>query len=86
MTADDVYDWPGPLQPANEVSWNDAQAWFKQRQLAAAELRLPGEAEWEFACRAGTQTVITPSGLEPEMTGPKPVVLPITPRGRPTEL
>ena len=25
--------------------------------------------------------LVTPSGLEPEMTGPKPVVLPITPRG-----
>ena len=25
--------------------------------------------------------MVTPPGLEPEMTGPKPVVLPITPRG-----
>ena len=52
----DEYDWPGPLQPANQVSWNDAQAWFQLGELAAAGLRLPGQTEWEFACRAGTQT------------------------------
>jgi formylglycine-generating enzyme required for sulfatase activity len=43
--------------PVERISWEDAQE-FCQRLSAATgkNYRLPSEAEWEYACRAGTVT------------------------------
>lgn len=48
----------GDYFPVNSVSWYDAQAFIRKlNQMEGTDkYRLPSEAEWEYACRAGTTT------------------------------
>lgn len=44
----------GDSCPVENVSWTDANLFIKTlNQKAGKEYRLPSEAEWEYACRAG---------------------------------
>lgn len=55
-----------PARPVENVSWKDCRSFLHKinAQALGSRLSLPTEAQWEYACRAGTRTALYNGPME----------------------
>jgi formylglycine-generating enzyme required for sulfatase activity len=60
----------GPKNPVENVSWDDCQIFLRElaKKIPGKTFKLPTEAQWEYACRAGGGTTYA-FGDDPKMLG-----------------
>jgi len=62
-------NFKGPQNPVEEVSWADCEQFLDKlnANVGRGKFSLPSEAQWEYACRAGSTTVYCFGDDEPRL-------------------
>ena len=79
VTGDNPSRFKTPKRPVEQVSWQDAQDFIEKLNgmIPQFEAGLPTEAEWEYACRAGTTDALYSGPIEILGSDNAPAVDPI---------
>ncbi|MEZ5941099.1 MAG: formylglycine-generating enzyme family protein [Planctomycetaceae bacterium] len=66
MNGENPSHFPDPQRPVEQVDWKQAKEFSQRLTELAPQLTfdLPTEAQWEYACRAGTTTALYSGPLE----------------------
>jgi formylglycine-generating enzyme required for sulfatase activity len=66
VMGDNPSEFKSPTRPVEQVSWDDCQVFLERLNglFPDLELSLPSEAQWEYACRAGTDSATYVGPLE----------------------
>jgi formylglycine-generating enzyme required for sulfatase activity len=66
VMGDNPSRFQSPDRPVEQVSWDDVQVFLAriEERLPGLGLALPTEAQWEHACRAGTDTALYTGPIE----------------------
>jgi formylglycine-generating enzyme required for sulfatase activity len=87
IMGDNPSGFRSPDRPVEQVSWNDCQEFVKRINATLAaqagegnglHLKLPTEAEWEYACRAGTNDATYAGPMEINGENNAPILHEIT--------